>query len=346
MERRSFLRNAAGTIAAVGLAGSSKAFASEGKVSNEAQFKLKYAPSFGTFKEHAGEDLFDQIKFMSDQGFRAIFDNGLMGKETAIQEKIAAELARRNMDLGPFVLYADFSVKSMVTQDPAIKDMLKKRMLEGVECAKRTGAKWALVVPGRFDEGLEWDYQTANVIANMKMCCEVVEKSGLVLVMEPLNAWTNHPGLFLTKIPQTHMICEAVNHPSCKLVDDLYHQQITEGNLIPNINKAWKSIAAFHIGDNPGRNEPTTGEINYKNCLSASLMLRQLIFLPKKWLLRITQKIFKNFLIDSNRRMIVGNIYSLFVGQMASVALNVIAQNITSTSGKWLNVVTVDINSR
>jgi len=169
------------------------------------------------------------------------------------------------MDLGPFVLYADFAVKSMVTQDPAIKEMLKKKMEEGVECAKRTGAKWALVVPGRFDEGLEWDYQTANVIDNMKMCCEVVEKSGLILVMEPLNAWTNHPGLFLTKIPQTHMICEAVSHPSCKLVDDLYHQQITEGNLIPNINKAWNSIAAFHIGDNPGRNEPTTGEINYKN---------------------------------------------------------------------------------
>ena len=52
------------------------------------------------------------------------------------------------MDLGPFVLYADFPVKSMVTQDPAIKEMLKKKMEEGVECAKRTGAKWALVVPG------------------------------------------------------------------------------------------------------------------------------------------------------------------------------------------------------
>ena len=265
MERRSFLRNAAGTIAAVGLAGSTKAFASEGKVSNESQFKLKYAPSFGTFKESIGEDLFDQIKFISDQGFRAIFDNGLMKKEPAIQEKIAAELARRNMDLGPFVLYADFPVKSMVTQDPAIKEMLKKKMEEGVECAKRTGAKWALVVPGHFDEGLEWDYQTANVIDNMKMCCEVVEKSGLILVMEPLNAWTNHPGLFLTKIPQAHQICQAVNHPSCKIVDDLYHQQITEGNLIPNIDKAWNNIAAFHIGDNPGRNEPTTGEINYKN---------------------------------------------------------------------------------
>lgn len=265
MERRSFLRNATGTIAAVSFMGAGKAFAAESSVSNNAQFKLKYAPSFGTFKESAGEDLFDQIRFIADQGFRAIFDNNLMKKEAALQEKIASELVRRNMDLGPFVLYADFSVKSMVTQDPAIKDMLKMKMEEGVECAKRTGAKWALVVPGRFDEGLEWDYQTANVIDNMKMCCEVVEKSGLILVMEPLNAWTNHPGLFLTKISQAHLICKAVNHPSCKIVDDLYHQQITEGNMIPNIDKAWESIAAFHVGDNPGRNEPTTGEINYKN---------------------------------------------------------------------------------
>jgi hydroxypyruvate isomerase len=264
MERRSFLRNAAATVAAVGLAGSAKAFSSEAKVANDGQFKLNYAPEFGTFRELAGQDLFDNIKFISDQGFTALFDNGLMGKEPAVQEKIASELARRNMALGPFVLYADFSVKSMVTQDAAIKDMLKKKMQEGVDCAKRTGVKWALVVPGRYDESLEWDYQTANVIDNMRMCCEIVEKSGLILVMEPLNAF-NHPGLFLTKMPQTHMICKAVNHPSCKIVDDLYHQQITEGNLIPNIDKAWESIAAFHIGDNPGRNEPTTGEINFKN---------------------------------------------------------------------------------
>ena len=264
MERRSFLRNAAATVAAVGLAGSANAFTSESKVSNDGQFKLKYAPEFGTFNEHAGKDLLDNIKFISDQGFRAIFDNGLMSKEPAIQGKIAAELARRNMDLGPFVLYADFSVKSMVTQDAAIKEMLKKKMQEGVDCAKRTGVKWALVVPGHFDESLEWDYQTANVIDNMRMCCEVVEKSGLILVMEPLNAF-NHPGLFLTKISQAHMICKAVNHPSCKMVDDLYHQQITEGDLIPNIDKAWDNIAAFHLGDTPGRNEPTTGEINFKN---------------------------------------------------------------------------------
>ncbi len=120
-------------------------------------------------------------------------------------------------------------------------------------------------MPGHFDEGLEWDYQTANVIENLKYCSEVCEPSGLVMVIEPLNAWTNHPGLFLTKIPQAYQICRAVGSPSCKIVNDIYHQQITEGNLIPNIDMAWDEIASFHLGDNPGRKEPTTGEINYKN---------------------------------------------------------------------------------
>ena len=229
------------------------------------KFKLKYAPNFGTFRQHAGDDLIDQLKFMADQGFSAMFDNGLMRKPKEVQEKIAKEMSRLDMTLGPFVLYADFSKKSFVTRDPEIRKMLTDLMKQGVECAKRVNAKWALVVPGRFDEGLEWDYQTANVVENLRYCADVVESSGLVLVLEPLNAWTNHPGLFLTKIPQAYQICRAVNRPSIKIVNDIYHQQITEGNLIPNIDMAWSEIASFHVGDNPGRKEPGTGEINYKN---------------------------------------------------------------------------------
>ncbi len=264
MKRRNFLKKAAvaGIVtSSMGISMTANASTS----SNRKQFKLKYAPHLGMFKNHAGDDPIDNIKFIHDQGFRAIFDNGLMRKEPALQEKIANELAKRNMDLGPFVLYADFKVKSFVTQNPEIKSMLKDLMKQGLDVAKRTGAKTALVVPGRFTDDLEWDYQTANVIDNLRMCCDIVEPSGLKIVLEPLNAWTNHPGLFLTKIPQAHMICKAVNSSSCKIVNDLYHQQITEGNLIPNIDMAWDSIAAFHTGDNPGRKEPGTGEINYKN---------------------------------------------------------------------------------
>ena len=143
--------------------------------------------------------------------------------------------------------------------------MLREKMKAGLEVQKRTNVKWALVVPGRYDEKLAWDYQTANVIDTLRMCCDIVGPSGLTLVLEPLNAHTDHPGLFLTTMPQSYMICKAVNHPSCKIVNDMYHQQITEGNIIPNIDMSWEYIGAFHIGDNPGRKEPTTGEINYKN---------------------------------------------------------------------------------
>jgi hydroxypyruvate isomerase len=181
------------------------------------------------------------------------------------QVKIANEINRLGMILGPFVLYADFTVTSFVLDKPEVREMLVNKMKEGVECAKRTGTKWALMVPGRYDEKLHRDYQTANVIDNLRYCCDVAEPAGLTIVLEPLNTLRNHPGLFLTGIPQAYSICRAVNRPSCKIINDIYHQQITEGNLIPNIEAAWSEIAAFHCGDNPGRNEPTTGEINFRN---------------------------------------------------------------------------------
>ncbi len=267
--RRDFLRKAATAGAAIMAAPavfSSESLQKKKKVPDPIlPFKLKYAPSFGMFREHAGTDLVDNIKFCYDQGFRAMFDNGLPGRSPEDQEKIAGEMQKLNMLLGPFVLYADFSVTSFVLNKPEVREMLAGKMKEGVEVAKRTGAKWALMVPGRYDERLHRDFQTANVIDNLRFCCEIAEPAGLTIVLEPLNTLRNHPGLFLTGIPQAYSICRAVNSPSCKIVNDIYHQQITEGNLIPNIEAAWDEIGAFHCGDNPGRNEPGSGEINYKN---------------------------------------------------------------------------------
>ncbi|HOK27132.1 MAG TPA: TIM barrel protein [Bacteroidales bacterium] len=228
-------------------------------------FKLKYAPSLGMFRQNAGEDPIDNIKFCHDMGFRAVFDNNFMRRAPELQEKIMNELRRLGMDFGPYVLMADSGKQDFVLNSPEIREALIAKMKEAVELAKRTGAKMALVVPGRYDMKLHMDYQTANVIDNLRYCCDVVEPEGITLVLEPLNPYINHPGLFLQRIPQAYAICRAVNRPSCKIVNDIYHQQITEGNLIPNIDMAWSEIAAFHLGDSPGRNEPTTGEINYKN---------------------------------------------------------------------------------
>jgi hydroxypyruvate isomerase len=267
--RRNFIKKATATgaaiLAAPAVFGASVTSGKQKVTDGETPFKLKYAPGFGMFSQHAGDDIIDNIKFCYDMGFRAMFDNGLMSRTPEDQVKIANEMKRLGMELGPFVLYADFSVTSFVLNKPEVREMVVNKMKEGVEVAKRTGVKWALVVPGRYDERLDRGFQTANVIDNLRYCCDIMEPAGLTIVLEPLNTLHDHPGLFLTGIPQTYAICRAVNRPVCKIVEDVYHQQITEGNLIPNMEAAWSEIAAFHLGDNPGRNEPGTGEINFKN---------------------------------------------------------------------------------
>ncbi len=262
MNRRDFL--AGTTTAAVAAAAAQTAQAAENKPSTSSKFKLKYAPSYGTFGTLGGRKWEDRLKFMADQGFRAMFDNGLMGKSAEHQKAIAELMEKLGMELGPFVAYADFGKETFVHNKKDIREMLINRMKAAVETAKNAQAKWALVVPGRYNQRLEWGYQRANVIDNLRYCADIFAKGGVVMVLEPLNPH-DHPGLFLTKMPQAYSICRAVDSPSCKIVDDVYHQQITEGNLIPNIDRSWSEIAAFHLGDNPGRREPTTGEINFKN---------------------------------------------------------------------------------
>jgi hydroxypyruvate isomerase len=268
MERRNFFKKSAlGGLSLAGLAGSMSVTGANSGTSNEAKFKLKYAPSLEMFQENAGKDPIDNIKFIADQGFRAVYDLGLINRPPELQEKIANEARRLGLEMGHYSLKMVWNVPTFVLRNDEIKEMIKQKMAAGLDLQKRTGINSALFVPGLYDLKLHWDSQTTNVIENMRMCCDIVGKAGLELIMEPVNTLTNHPGAFLTKLPQAKMICVAVNHPSCKFVDDIYHQQINEGNLIPNIDLCWDYIATFHIGDNPGRNEPTTGEINYKNVL-------------------------------------------------------------------------------
>src|SRR5512138_2255600 len=149
-DRRNFIKKAA--AAGMAMVAAPAAWAAEGKGKAPAYaatpFKLKYAPYMDMFTEHAGKDPVDNITFCHDQGFRAMFDNGLIGRPKEEQEKIMNQLRKFDMDLGPFVLYADFSVTSFVLNKPEVRDMLAEKMKQGVELAKRTGAKWALVVPG------------------------------------------------------------------------------------------------------------------------------------------------------------------------------------------------------
>ncbi len=240
-----------------------------------APFKLNYAPHVGQFKNSAGADPLDQIKFMHDNGFRAIEDNGMMNKPPELQSKIGAQLAALDMTMGVFVLGFGMNSYMMTTNltgdnmkgtadSKAVREALKAECEKGLETQKRVNAKWCTVVLGAHNPNLDYDYQFANVVENLKFCCGLLEPAGLVMVLEPLNHM-NHPGVFLKTVPQAYAICKAVGSPSCKILNDLYHQQIEIGNLINNIDQAWDETAYIQVGDVPGRKEPTTGEINYRN---------------------------------------------------------------------------------
>ena len=266
MNRRAFLATGLAGVASVGLASGVRAQdAPTRPPSKRKRFKLKYAPHFGMFKHHVGEDLVDQLRFAADEGFAAWEDNGMKGRSVEDQERVAKAMDELGMTMGVFVANTiGWKDPTLTTGKPEHLERFIADCRESVDVARRVNAKWMTVVPGTIQPRLDMGYQTANVIEALRRGAEIFEPHGLVMVLEPLN-FRDHPNLFLTKIAQAYEICRAVDSPACKILDDLYHQQIAEGNLIPNIDAAWDEIAYFQVGDNPGRREPTTGEINYQN---------------------------------------------------------------------------------
>ncbi|MEC8161456.1 MAG: TIM barrel protein, partial [Planctomycetota bacterium] len=268
MKRREFLSNSmAAGIAAASLT-PLVSVADEDEKGTK-RFKLNYAPHFNMFKSMAGTDLIDQLKFAADQGFTAWEDNGMKKRPAELQEKIGRTMEQLGMQMGVFVAHGSIGKVTFARKDKAVWETVLQDIRDSIEVAKRVNAKWVTVVPGNVDESggdrLAMEYQTANVIELLRRCSDILDPHELVMVLEPLNWYTNHGGAFLQGSPQAYAICKAVNHPSCKILFDIYHQQITEGNLIPNIEKCWDEIGYFQCGDNPGRKEPGTGEINFRN---------------------------------------------------------------------------------
>jgi hydroxypyruvate isomerase len=267
MERRDFVR--LGTAAAAGVAasglGTTAAHAEPAAASGRAPFALDYAPHFGMFRANGGADVVDQLKWMADQGFRSLEDNGMRARSVADQERIAREMTRLGMRMGVFVLNPETAWTTTFAAGTAdFRTSFLKDVDDSIEVAKRVNAKWMTVVMGKYAPRLELEYQTAHSVEILRAAAERLESHGLVMVLEPLNR-RDHPDLFLTRVPQAYQICRAVDSPSCKILFDIYHQQITEGNIIPNFDAAWGEVAYVQVGDNPGRKEPTTGEINYAN---------------------------------------------------------------------------------
>jgi hydroxypyruvate isomerase len=234
--------------------------------SNAARFSLKYAPHEGSFKSRGGR--LEQIAFAADQGFTAWEDNEAATRSVADQTAMARALQQRGMTMGVFVAsmprWADFR-PLLGGNDESDRERFLADIGGSVDVAKRLNSRHMTIVTGFMDRKLPVDIQTARVIDVLRRAAEIYEPHGLVMVMEPLNTLVNHPGVFMSTVPQGYAMARAVNSPAIKVLADLYHEQIQAGNLINTLDSCWNEIAYVQFGDNPGRKEPGSGEINYRN---------------------------------------------------------------------------------
>ena len=259
LSRRTLL--ASGAVAAA--AAAAPAVVAQG---NAARFSLGYAPHEGSFASRG--DRLEQIAYAADQGFTAWEDNEAARRTVAEQEAMARALQQRGMTMGVFVAsmprWGDFRPQ-LGGEDDADREAFLADIRASIDVAKRLEARWMTVVPGFLDRKLPLEIQTGRVVETMRRAAEIVEPHGLVMVMEPLNTLVNHPGVFLQTVPQGFAVAKGVDSPAVKVLADLYHEQIQAGNLIATMDACWDEIGYLQFGDNPGRNEPGTGEINYHN---------------------------------------------------------------------------------
>ncbi|WP_119166809.1 hydroxypyruvate isomerase family protein [Algihabitans albus] len=266
--RRTFLTTAAAATAAGSLSSKNSVSAVRADTVSR-RFSLHFAPHLGLlspdtglFRHHAGPDPVDQIKFMADQGFTAMEDNWMKARDLDMQMRIGAELRRLDMRTGVIVNTMRYAEPTFVLDDANERERLMQEVRETAKVARRVGATYVTTLSGTAHPWLPRDYQTVNMIENLKWAGDVAAQEGLILAVEPINlkGW---PGTFLTDVPHGNLIVKAVDMPSVKLLFDFWHQQIHGGDLIENLEQSWDQIGYFQLADNPGRVEPGLGEINY-----------------------------------------------------------------------------------
>ncbi|MBO7176323.1 MAG: TIM barrel protein [Clostridia bacterium] len=162
---------------------------------------------------------------------------------------------------------------SMCTTDfrltePECRQIWLDGVLESCIAAQKLGVHRLITQVGK-DTGAPREEQHASIVAGLKAAAPILEKYDVTMMIEPLNTYVNHPGYYLWSAVEAFEIIREVNHPNVKVIYDIYHQQVMEGNIIPNITKNLDCIAHLHGAGHPGRNEMQYGESDYKNIIKA-----------------------------------------------------------------------------
>ena len=249
-DRRTFLAtSAAATLALAGKAGASPIRAADDKT------WLTYAVNIEmTFNNLP---VLERLKKVKEAGFSHYEFWPYKGKD--IDAMIAL-----NKELG--LTPVQFSAFWGIT-DPKKKDAFIQAIKDSIPVAKKLGVKMICVVAGEKTDGMTDEDQDNAVIDALKAGAELVEPEGITIILEPLNILVNHPGQHVVTSAHAARIIDAVGSKNVKILFDIYHQQISEGNLTGNIRKYKDKIGYFQLADHPGRNEPGTGEINYAHVL-------------------------------------------------------------------------------
>lgn len=229
------------------------------------KFKLRYAPRIGYVNNLPVPR---QLEIYAENGFTAFEYNGLPSHSPAEIASFRKKMDELHLSMGVFVVNRG-GWKPTALPDRSGHGRFLEDVKRGIEIHKIIGNECATVTSGLQVPNLTFAQQTSNCIEALKRAAELVEKTKMVLVLEPLNHKVDHAGYFVSYIEHAGEIIGGVNHPQVKILFDMYHQQITEGNIINHIDQYWDLIGYFQVGDVPGRKEPYTGEMNYQNIFKA-----------------------------------------------------------------------------
>lgn len=162
--------------------------------------------------------------------------------------------------------------------DPTERDGFLSEIRSSAEAAKRFETTRMVVLTGNRVDRIPPERQHGSIVEGLKRAHDIVAPLGITMLLEvintlapvePLNPKTNHLNYYLNRTAEAFALAREVGSPFLKILFDLYHVQIMEGNLIPTLRANISAIGHFHVGDVPGRHEPGTGEINYGNVFKA-----------------------------------------------------------------------------
>lgn len=153
--------------------------------------------------------------------------------------------------------------------DPARREEYISGLKESIAAAKRLGCRTLITQVGQAIDGVSREEQHRAVVEGLRACAPILESEGMTLVFEPLNDIKDHIGYYLTRSDEAFEIARETGSEHVKVLYDVYHQQVSEGNLISAIRANAQWIGHVHIAGVPERNEPLEGEVNYTAVISA-----------------------------------------------------------------------------